>query len=73
MAKKRDILITIGPDGDVQLEVEGAAGKECLDLTRFLEEELGDVTDRQFTSAYYQEEEEEDVIRVDGSGRDGDR
>ena len=63
MAKKRDIIITIGPDGDVQIQVEGVAGADCVDFTKFLEEELGDVTDRQFTSEYYQEEEEQ-VIEV---------
>jgi hypothetical protein len=63
MAKKRDIIITIGPDGNVQIKVEGMAGTDCVDFTKFLEEELGDVTERQFTSEYYQEEEEQ-VIEV---------
>jgi len=66
MATKKDIVITIGPDGEVKIEVEGVAGPGCMDLTRFLEEELGEVTDRQFTSAYYQESEEDASISVGG-------
>ena len=58
MATKKDIIITIGPDGNVNLKVEGVAGKDCLDLTKFLEEELGEVTERVHTSEYYQEEQE---------------
>lgn len=58
MAKKRDIVITIGPDGDVDIQVEGVPGGDCLDFTKFLEEELGEVVSREHTSEYYQQEEE---------------
>tara|TARA_B100000530_G_scaffold40988_1_gene23462 strand:+ start:675 stop:878 length:204 start_codon:yes stop_codon:yes gene_type:complete len=58
MAKKRDIVITIGPDGNVQLTVEGVAGPDCMDFTKFLEDELGDVTERTHTSEYYCDTEE---------------
>ena len=66
MAKKRDIVITIGPDGEVQIQVEGVAGSSCVDFTKFLEDELGDVTERVHTSEYYQEEEEGVKIEVGG-------
>jgi len=59
MAKKRDIIITIGPDGNVQLSVEGVSGPDCIDFTKFLEEELGDVTERTHTGEYFCESEEE--------------
>ena len=73
MAKRRDIIITIGPDGNVQISVEGVSGGDCVDLTRALEEELGDVTDRQFTSEYYQAEEGvEEHISMSGGSRDDD-
>ncbi|MDP6944893.1 MAG: DUF2997 domain-containing protein [Myxococcota bacterium] len=65
MAKKRDIVITIGPDGNVQLSVEGVAGSSCVDFTKFLEEELGDVTERTHTSEYYCQEEQ--VVETVGS------
>lgn len=57
MAKKRDIVITIGPDGGIDIRVEGVPGSDCLDFTKFLEDELGEVTSREHTSEYYQEEE----------------
>ncbi len=68
MAKKRDIVITIGPDGGVDIQVEGVPGGDCLDFTAFLEEELGDVTHREFTSEYYQEEEEQKIEIGAGKG-----
>jgi len=66
VATKRDIIITIGPDGGVDIKVEGVGGKDCLDFTKFLEEELGDVTAREYTSEYYQLEEEQ--VQKVGSG-----
>ena len=66
MATKKDLVITIGPDGEVTIEVEGVAGPGCLDLTKFLEDELGEVTDRQLSSAYYQDAEDEVSISIDG-------
>jgi acylphosphatase len=62
--KKRDIVITIGEDGEVQIAVEGVSGKGCIDFTKFLEEELGDVTSREHTSEYYQEDEDQVEIKL---------
>jgi len=45
--------IVISPQGKVQIEVKGLQGDSCLDLTRFLEEALGDVDDRSFKAEYY--------------------
>lgn len=65
MARKRDIVITIGPDGNLDIQVEGVPGGDCVDFTKFLEDELGEVTERQFTSEYFQEEEEvEETVKV---------
>ena len=66
MAKKRDIVITIGPDGNVQISVEGVAGPDCIDFTKFLEDELGDVAERTHTSEYYCESEQ--VVETVTSG-----
>lgn len=68
MATKRDIVITIGPDGGVDIKVEGVPGGDCVDFTKFLEEELGDVTHREFTSEYYQVEEEAKIEVGSGEG-----
>ena len=64
MATKKDMIITIGPDGNVQIQVEGVSGKECLDFSKFLEDELGTVTERVHTAEYYQEEEERVKIEL---------
>ncbi len=67
MAKKRDIVISIGPDGGVDIKVEGVAGSDCLDFTKFLEDELGEVTHREHTTEYYQEEEQHIEVGSEGS------
>ena len=68
MAKRRDLVITIDAEGNVQIQVEGVAGSSCVEMTKWLEDELGDVTDREFTGEYYQQEEEvEEDVSVGGS------
>ena len=66
--KKREMVITIGQDGEVQIKVEGVAGGGCVDFTKFLEEELGDVTSREFSSEYYQQDEDAATIVTTGEG-----
>jgi hypothetical protein len=51
---RQEIEIVITADGEVKLKVHGAAGPECLELTRALEEELGLVVEREKTSEFYQ-------------------
>ncbi|MCA9542632.1 MAG: DUF2997 domain-containing protein, partial [Myxococcales bacterium] len=46
MAKKRDLVITIDPDGNVKIEVEGVAGKSGLVFEGWGEEKTGGVTER---------------------------
>jgi hypothetical protein len=50
-----DIIFTIDPDGNITITVEGAKGKDCTALTAELEEALGVVLDREFTTEYYEE------------------
>jgi hypothetical protein len=65
MASKNELDITINEDGSVDISVNGAKGKDCLDLTKFLEDELGVVSQRTHTSEYYQEEvTQEETIKV---------
>ncbi|MCA9565359.1 MAG: DUF2997 domain-containing protein, partial [Myxococcales bacterium] len=45
--KKREMQITIGKDGSVNIDVNGVSGADCLDFTKFLEEELGEVESRE--------------------------
>ena len=39
-----EIIIDIGPNGDVTVEGVGISGPECLQLTKAIEDALGTVT-----------------------------
>ena len=53
---KKELEITISPDGAVHVDVKGVKGKSCADLVKFLEESLGEVRDRKFKPDYYERE-----------------
>ena len=44
MAEKKELEITIGPDGEVQVLVKCIKGASCTEETKFLEEALGKKT-----------------------------
>lgn len=48
-----EFQIKIDPTGEVLIEVMGAQGPVCTDLSAFLEEALGTVQERRFKSEYY--------------------
>lgn len=51
----KQLKITVSPEGEVSVEVQGVAGASCLDDTKFLEAALGGVVKSQvMTSEYYQ-------------------
>lgn len=54
MAKAIEIEVVIGADGTVSLDVGGAEGKRCLDLTKPFEDALGVVSKRDLKASYYQ-------------------
>jgi len=56
---KHEITFTIDEDGAVQFEVSGVKGPQCLEITKELEKELGDVVDQRKTAEYYEEVVEE--------------
>lgn len=65
MAVKNEMTVTIGPDGNVEIAVNGVKGKSCVDFTKWLEDELGVVKNRTTTSEYYQTQVvETDKIKV---------
>jgi hypothetical protein len=72
MALKREMKITIGPGGAVNIEVVGVPGADCIDFTQFLEEELGEVVARERTPEYYQEQEQGagQTLHVGGDAED---
>jgi hypothetical protein len=57
------IDVFIHPDGSVQMEVKGVRGKKCLDLTKNLEQALGEVRERKLTKEYYQASKQHITIK----------
>ena len=53
---QQKIKFTIRQDGLVTEEVFGAIGNECQDITKSIEEKLGDVTYIETKPEYYQQE-----------------
>ncbi len=56
---KHEITFTIDDDGSVQFEVHGVKGPQCLEITKEIEKELGEVIEQKKTSEYYEAEVEE--------------
>tara|TARA_Y100000593_G_scaffold45735_1_gene86963 strand:- start:812 stop:1036 length:225 start_codon:yes stop_codon:yes gene_type:complete len=56
MPKKQTLKFSIRQDGLVSEEVFGAIGTECQNLTRTIEEKLGEVTYIEPKPEYYQQE-----------------
>ena len=56
MAEKKELEITIGPDGEVQVLVKCIKGASCVDETKFLEDALGNtIESRELTDEYYEQ------------------
>jgi hypothetical protein len=53
---KKELEITISPDGEVSVKVKCIKGQACVDETKFLEEALGgEVQSRELTPEYYEQ------------------
>lgn len=53
-AQKKQLEITIGPDGSVSVLVKCVDGQSCVDETKFLEQALGNtIESRELTPDYY--------------------
>ena len=50
----KTIEITVTPEGSTSVETRGYSGVSCRDASRFIESALGQKTDEQMTSAYYE-------------------
>jgi hypothetical protein len=54
--QKKELEITIAPDGSVSVQVKCVAGQSCVDETKFLEEALGGkIESRELTAEYYEQ------------------
>lgn len=54
--EEETINVIIHPDGRVELQVCGVKGDKCLEVTRAVEEALGNKVKREFTSEMYETE-----------------
>lgn len=54
---QRELEITIGPDGGVELHVKGFKGKGCLEAMKLFEQIVGEVKSQRVTSEFYEPEE----------------
>ena len=57
MTQKQTLKFTISQDGTVSEEVFGAIGNECQDITKSIEDKLGNVTYVETKPEYYQSQE----------------
>lgn len=56
MSKKEELEISISNTGEVTINVIGAKGKSCIDMTKDLEESLGIIKSFEKKSEFYQED-----------------
>ena len=59
--RKQDIEITIGRSGEVSFTIKGVKGTACVEETRFLEDAVGDVAERERTAEYYESTDSEEA------------
>ena len=57
MSKKEELEISIPHTGEVTINVIGAKGASCIDMTKELEESLGILKSMEKKSEYYQQED----------------
>ena len=69
MAEKQELEITISENGEVGINVLGAKGKDCMNITKDLEDALGLVTNREMKSSYYEQEDDNRIRRQTGDGQ----
>ena len=56
--QKQELEIEISSKGEVTINVIGAKGKSCIDMTKDLEESLGVLKSFEKKSEFYQQEEQ---------------
>lgn len=54
ISKETGIVVTITETGETLIEVINGDGKTCTDLTKALEQEIGEVTERKYKPEHRQ-------------------
>lgn len=67
MSKKEELEISISNTGEVTINVIGAKGKSCIDMTKDLEESLGIIKSFEKKSEFYQKEENNTSVYTGGA------
>ena len=44
----KELILKVNEDGSCEIEVKGAKGKECMQITKEIEEAMGVVADRKY-------------------------
>ena len=57
MAVKQELETHTSETGDISINVLGAKGKSCIDMTKELEAALGTVVQRDFKTSYYEQKD----------------
>ena len=57
-----ELVIEIAPDGTVKLEVQGVSGPSCMELTKDLELEIGEVLATEKKAEYFSVTDNESTI-----------
>ncbi len=55
---QREFDITIAPNGEVKVHIQGFKGKSCLEVVKLFEKMVGELKSQQQTSEFYEPEEE---------------
>lgn len=58
------VRVTINKDGQVVIEVDGAHGPVCLELTEELIKALGDKLCQELSAEYFAEQEVSDDLKI---------
>lgn len=53
---KEELRISVSPDGETTVEVNGMRGPACLRATRAIEQAIGSVAERRKKKEYYDQE-----------------
>jgi hypothetical protein len=57
MAEKQEIEVFISEDGEVKFHIKGIKGAKCADVAKDMAKELGNLTELNYTSEYYEKEQ----------------
>ncbi len=67
MLKKEELEIAISNTGEVTINVIGAKGKSCIDMTKELEESLGIIKSFERKSEFFQQDENNTSVYTGGT------